>query len=114
MNSKWTILAFAGVLLSLTLSADTLGFVEQKFSDLTFEKGKWTRSVQLPCYIYTATADGATVDVLRIGSGSLVPFKATKGLKVSVCGSTAAFDEGFQPGPPLPGGAPRIGSRTAR
>lgn len=90
-------LAFSGVLLlSMTMFADTLGFIEQKFSHLNFEKGKWTRTVQTPCYTYTATEDGATVDVLRIGMGNLVPFKAAKGLKVTVCGSTAAFDEGFE------------------
>lgn len=98
-------LALLGVLLSVTLSADTLGFVEQKFSDLTFDRGKWTRTVQLPCYVYAATAEGATVEILRIGAGNLVPFKATKqGLRVTVCGSTAAFDEGFQAGAPLSGG----------
>jgi hypothetical protein len=83
-----------------TLGADTLGFVEQKFSDLHFEKGKWSRTVQLPCYTYTAQVDGAVVEVLRFGTGNLVPFKAAKGLKVTVCGSTAAFDEGFETGPP--------------
>jgi len=63
--------------------ADTLGFVEQKFSYLNFEKGKWSRSVQLPCYTYAALEDAATVNVLRIGMGNLVPFKAAKGLKVT-------------------------------
>jgi hypothetical protein len=91
------LLVFAGILLfSVAVFADTLGFVEQKFSHLNFEKGKWSRSVQMPCYTYTATEDGATVDVLRIGMGNLVPFRAAKGLKVTVCGSTAAFDEGFE------------------
>ena len=90
-------LTFLGaVLVGLTLSADTLGFLEQKFSAINFEKGKWSRTVQLPCFTYTATENGATVDVLRIGTGNLVPFKGTKGLKVTVCGSTAAFDEGFE------------------
>jgi hypothetical protein len=89
--------------LSIPLSADTLGFVEQKFSDLHFERGQWSRTPQAPCYTYTATADGAIVDVLRIGMGNFVPFKATKGLHVMVCGSVAAFDEGFETG--LPGGA---------
>lgn len=83
-----------------TLGADTQGFVEQKFTDLHFEKGKWSRTVQLPCYTYTAQVDGAVVEVLRFGTGNLVPFKATKGLKVTVCGSTAAFEEGFETGPP--------------
>jgi hypothetical protein len=91
----------ASVLLSRTLGADTLGFVEQKFSDLHFEKGKWSRTVQTPCYTYTALFEGATVEVLRIGMGNLVPFKAKKGLSVGVCGSVAAFDEGFQTGIPV-------------
>jgi hypothetical protein len=30
------------LLISTTLGADTLGFVEQKFSATSFEKGKWT------------------------------------------------------------------------
>ena len=89
------------LLLAALLGADTLGFVEQKFSDIHFEKGKWSRTVQLPCYTYTAQVDGAVVEVLRFGMGNLVPFKATKGLKVTVCGSIAAFDEGFETGPPL-------------
>ncbi len=89
------------LLLSVTMGADTLGFVEQKFSDIHFEKGKWSRTTQLPCYTYTAQVDGAVVEVLRFGMGNLVPFKATKGLKVTVCGSIAAFDEGFETGPPL-------------
>ena len=98
---KKKLFVFAGaLLLSVTVFADTLGFVEQKFSHLNFEKGKWTRFVQMPCYTYTATEDGATVDVLRIGMGNLVPFKAAKGLKVTVCGSTAAFDEGFEASAP--------------
>jgi hypothetical protein len=89
------------LLIARICGADTLGFVEQKFSDLHFEKGKWSRTVQLPCYTYTAVADGATVEVLRFGMSNLVPFKATKGLKVTVCGSIAAFDEGFEAGLPL-------------
>ncbi len=92
---------FLGYLLfSTMIAADTLGFVEQKFSDLHFERMKWSRSVQLPCYTYTALEDGAVVEVLRIGLGNLVPLKATKGLKVTVCGSTAAFDEGFETSSP--------------
>jgi len=91
-------------LLALTLSADTLGFVEQKFSYLSFDRGAWDRTTQLPCYIYTARQDGAVVEVLRIGSGNLVPFKATKGLTVTVCGDTASFDEGFEAGTPIAGG----------
>lgn len=95
------ILPLVGAFLcSLTLFADTLGFVEQKFSHLNFEKGKWVRTEQPPCYTYTANENGATVDVLRIGMSNLVPFRATKGLRVIVCGSTAAFDEGFEAWPP--------------
>lgn len=101
MKSKLLI----SLLLPILLHADRLGFIEQKFSDLHFEKGKWSRSVQLPCYTYTALQDGATVDVLRIGMGNLVPFNAAKGLQVTVCGSTAAFDEGFEAGTPVSSGA---------
>jgi len=106
-------LVFPGLLLlSLTVFADTLGFVEQKFSDINFEKGKWNRAVQAPCYTYTAAEDGAMVDILRIGTSNLVPFKAAKGLKVFICGSTAAFDEGFQAGAPLVGNPiPKSSSR---
>lgn len=92
---------FGALLLSPSLFSDKLGFVEQKFSHLNFEKGKWTRSAQLPCYVYTANESGATVDVLRIGMGNLVPFRATRGLQVTVCGSTAAFDEGFEASAPV-------------
>ncbi len=88
-----------------TLGADTLGFVQQKFGDLHFEQHKWSRTTQLPCYVYTAEADGAGVDVLRIGTGNFVPFRAKKGSTVTVCGSVAAFDEGFQTGLPVEGRA---------
>jgi hypothetical protein len=101
---KATILAFLGCLgVSISLGAETLGFIQQKFSDLHFEKGNWTRTVQLPCYTYEAQADGAVVEILRIGMGNLVQFKAKKGLKVTVCGSVAAFDEGFEATSPVPG-----------
>lgn len=95
------LIALTSMLFSIALEADTLGFIEQKFSDLHFEKGKWSRTIQQPCYTYEALTDGATLDVLRIGMGNLVRFKATKGLKVRVCGSTAAFDEGFETGAPV-------------
>jgi hypothetical protein len=101
MRLKTLIVLGCFVLATTTLSADTLGFVEQRFSDLHFEKGRWSRSLQLPCYTYTALEDGAQVEVLRIGLGNLVPLKATKGLKVTVCGSTAAFDEGFETESPI-------------
>jgi hypothetical protein len=94
---------FAGaVLLALAVSADTLGFIEQRFSYLNFEKGKWERSANLPCYTYTARENDATVEVLRFGMSNLVSFKAAKGLKITVCGSIAAFDEGFEAGGPVP------------
>lgn len=95
------LIVLASILISMPLEADTLGFIEQKFSDLHFEKGKWSRTMEHPCYSYEALEDGATVEVLRIGMGNLVRFKATKGLKVTVCGSTAAFDEGFEAGMPV-------------
>ncbi|MDQ2775701.1 MAG: hypothetical protein M3Y57_12405 [Acidobacteriota bacterium] len=93
--------SLALLLLTLTLSADTLGFIEQKFSFIDFEKGKWERAPQALCYTYSARQDGAVVEVLRIGTSNLVPFKATKGLAVTVCGSTAIFDEGFEAGAPI-------------
>ena len=96
-------LVSTGLLLLLrTLSAGTLGFVQQHFSDIHFEKGKCDRTAQLPCFTYTATENGATVEVLRIGTNNLVPFRASKGFKVTVCYNTAAFDEGFETGLPLP------------
>lgn len=97
---KKKLLAFGVLFFAVTVFADKLGFIEQKFSHLNFEKGKWSRTVQMPCYTYTATEDGATVDVLRIGMSNLVPFRALKGLNVTVCGSTAAFDEGFEASAP--------------
>jgi hypothetical protein len=108
MTNTWPLAAVRGtsrslalLLLSLTLSADTLGFVEQKFSFINFEKGKWERAPHALCYAYSARQDGAVVEVLRIGTSNLVPFKATKGLAVTVCGSTAIFDEGFEAGAPI-------------
>lgn len=96
---------FAGaMLLALVASADTLGFIEQRFSYLSFEKGKWDRlaNPDLPCYTYTARENGATVEVLRFGMSNLVSFKAAKSLRVTVCGSVAVFDEGFEAGVPVP------------
>jgi len=91
------------LLLSATLGADTLGYVEQKFSAINFEKGKWTRTPELPCYSYVAGSEGAVVEVLRYGTGNLVPFKATRrGLMVTVCGDTVALEEGFETGIPIP------------
>jgi hypothetical protein len=103
MAGKWTInigAALAALLFGRSIGADTLGYVQQKFSDLHFEKGKWTRAVQLPCSTYVAQTDGAVVEVLRIGMGNLVPFKAKKGLTATVCGSVVSFDEGFETGKP--------------
>lgn len=97
--------AFASLmLLTLAASAETLGFIEQRFSYLNFEKGKWDRlaNPDIPCYTYTARENDATVEVLRFGMSNLVSFKATKGLKVTVCGPIAAFDEGFEAGAPVP------------
>jgi hypothetical protein len=100
---SWTRIIFAGaIFLTLVASADTLGFIEQRFSYLNFEKGKWDRATNLPCYTYTARENDATVEVLRFGMSNLVSFKATKGLKVTVCGPIAAFDEGFEAGAPVP------------
>lgn len=98
---KVALLALSGLLsLSGMLFPDSLGFFEQKFGAINFERGKWSRTAQLPCHTYTAIENDAIVEVLRLGTGNLVPFKATKGLKVTVCGSTATFDEGFEPGKP--------------
>jgi len=82
-------------LLCSSLPGETLGFFEQKVNSINFEKGKWSRMAQPPCYTYSANEDGATVEVMRIGTSNLVPFRASKGLKVVACGSTVAFDEGF-------------------
>ena len=99
MAFKWPI---AALLIPLAMSADTLGFVEQNFSFINFDKGKWDRAPQGACYSYSAKEDGAVVEVLRIGAGNLVPFKAMKGLTVTLCRTTAIFDEGFEAGPPIP------------
>jgi hypothetical protein len=92
-SSKWIRLA---ALLSLSLSAETLGFIEQRFVSLNFEKGKWDRTEKSSCYVYTAKENGALVEVMRYGTSNLVAFRAGKGLTVIVCGSTAAFNEGFE------------------
>ncbi len=86
-----------GAILAVSLFAETLGFIEQKFNSINFEKGKWSRTANLPCYAYEAKESGALVEIMRFGTSNLVPFRATKGgLTVTVCGSTAAFDEGFE------------------
>ena len=84
----------------VTISADTLGFFEQKFTSLNFERKKWSRTIEGACYGYKATEDGATVEVVRFGTSNLVHLKASKGLVVTVCGSTAIFDENFEAGKP--------------
>ena len=84
------------LLFSFMLLAEPLGLFEQRFSSINFERNQWGRSIERPCRIYTALKDGATVNVLRIGSSNLVAFRASKGSKVTVCNSTAAFDEGFE------------------
>jgi hypothetical protein len=87
-----------GTILALGIFGETLGFIEQQFHSINFEKGKWTRTEKLPCYVYVARENNALVEIMRFGTGNLVPFRANKeGLTVTVCGSTAAFDEGFEP-----------------
>lgn len=80
----------------MLLSALVLGLFEQKFTAINFEGGKWTRAPENACRVYTALETGATVDVLRMGTNNLVAFRATKGLHITVCGSVASFDEGFE------------------
>ena len=92
---------FATLLFSSVAASDTLGFIEQTFGAIYFAKGKWDRTVNSPCYTYSANVDGATVEIMRYGLSNLVQFKATKGLKVTVCTQTAAFDEGFETAKPL-------------
>ena len=95
MTTKaWILIAAA--LAAAPLFADTLGFFEQRFTAINFEKSKWTRTEENSCRTYTALETGAKVDVMRYSTSNMVPFKATKNLKVVICGSTAAFDEGFE------------------
>jgi hypothetical protein len=84
-------------LLSVCLIGETLGYLEQKFNSINFEKGKWSRADKAACFVYTAKESNALLEIMRFGTSNLVPFRATKeGLTVIVCGSTAAFDEGFE------------------
>ena len=83
-------------LFSLSLFGEALGFIEQRFVSLNFEKGKWDRAEKSSCYVYSAKENGALVEVMRYGTSNLVPLRGSKGLTVMVCGSTAAFDEGFE------------------
>lgn len=73
-----------------------LGFFEQRFATINFEAAKWTRTVEQSCRIYTANENGANVEVVRLEANNLVGFRASKGLRVAICGSVAAFDEGFE------------------
>lgn len=87
----------AALLLGLGLSGETLGYLEQKFNSINFEKNKWARGEKGACWVYTAKETNALVEIMRFGTSNLVPFRATKqGLTVTVCGSTAAFEEGFE------------------
>jgi hypothetical protein len=87
----------AVILFSLCVYGETLGYLEQKFNSINFEKGKWARVDKGACWVYTAKESNALVEIMRFGTSNLVPFHATKeGLTVTVCGSTAAFDEGFE------------------
>ena len=87
-------------LLSFSVWGDTLGYLEQKFNSINFEKGKWARNDKATCWVYTAKEGNALVEIMRFGTSNLVPFRATKeGLTVTVCGSTAAFEEGFEAKP---------------
>ena len=87
----------AVILFSLCVCGETLGYLEQKFNSINFEKGKWARVDKGACWVYTAKESNALVEIMRVGTSNLVPFHATKeGLTVTVCGSTAAFDEGFE------------------
>jgi hypothetical protein len=90
-RSVWICAAIA-----LNLFGEPLGFIEQKFNSINFEKSKWSRTEKLPCYVYEAKENGATVEIMRAGTSNLVPFRASKGLTVTICGSTAALDEGFE------------------
>jgi hypothetical protein len=92
-SSKWIAIT---ALLPLSLWGETLGFLEQRFVSLNFEKGKWDRTEKSSCYVYTARENGSLVEVMRYGTSNLVPFRGSKGLTVNVCASTAAFDEGFE------------------
>jgi hypothetical protein len=90
-------LVVTGAILALGLFGQTLGFLEQKFNSINFEKAKWSRTEKPPCYVYTAKESNALVEIMRFGTSNLVPFRANQeGLTVTVCGSTAAFDEGFE------------------
>ncbi len=83
--------------LATILWPDTLGYLQQKFNSINFEKGKWARDQKGACFVYTAKESNAEVQIMRFGTSNLVPFHASaQGLTVTVCGSTAAFEEGFE------------------
>ena len=91
------LLGAAALLFSLGVGGETLGYLEQKFNSINFEKGKWARSEKAACYVYTAKATDAQVEIIRFGSSNLVSFRASKeGLTVTVCTDTAVFEEGFE------------------
>jgi hypothetical protein len=92
---KTRMLFLAGTL-SIALFGDTLGYFEQKFNSINFEKGKWDRSEKQGCYAYSAREDGAQVEVMRYSTANLVPFRAKRALTVTVCADVAVFDEGFE------------------
>jgi hypothetical protein len=71
-------LAVGLILTSALFAGGPLGFVEQRFAYLHFEKDKWTRAAQPPCYVYAAREDNATLELLGIGSSDLVPFRTKK------------------------------------
>ena len=99
MVLRW---AICYLLMTGLAHAEVLGYVEQKFSDIHFQLHQWTRAEHVPCFTYTAQTDEAIVEVLRYGMNNLVPFRAKKDLKVTVCHSVAAFDEGFEIAIPAP------------
>lgn len=81
---------------AFSTTAEPLGWFEQRFSAINFDPHKWSRTAEQSCRVYTAQEDASKVEVLRIGTNNLVAFRASKGLKITICGSTAAFDEGFE------------------
>lgn len=91
------VVGVAALLFSFGMGAETLGYIEQKFNSINFEKGKWARTEKAACYLYTAKQSDAQVEIMRFGSSNLVSFRASKeGLTVTVCADTAVFEEGFE------------------
>ena len=100
MTQTWRVWLLAIPLAAL--ASEPLGLFEQRFSTINFERGKWTRTMEPPCRVYVAQEAGAMVDVVRQGANTLVSFRSGKGLKVTICSDTAAFDEGFEATGPTP------------